>query len=155
MNTKNYCRQLKNISIAAALCCIFWLYWTFGRMYDVMTNPPSVSEGYESVPLIIAIGYAASSLALVSVLGYFLYHQNKSLHDGTIFSKRGQNSLFIWSFLWPIYDICAANMGNIQNHSLHVISVEGSAIGITFLVFTFAVLYKIARQVAEDNQLTI
>lgn len=155
MNTKSYCRQLKNISIAAALCCFFWLYWTFGRMYAVLTNPPSVSEGYETVPFVIAIGYAVSSLALVCVLGYFLYHQNKSLRDGTIFTKRCQHSLFIWSVLWPIYDICAANMGNIQNNSLHVISVEGSAIGITFLVFTFALLYKIARQVAEDNQLTI
>ena len=155
MNTKNYCKQLKNISVAAALCCLFWLYWTFGRMYSVVTYPPSVSEGYEAVPYIIAIGYAVSSLALVGILGYFLYHQTKSLRDGTIFSRPCQNSLFIWSGLWPLYDICAANMGNIQNNALHTISVEGSAVGITIVVFTFAVLYKIARQIAEENQLTI
>ena len=154
MNTKNYCRQLKNISIAAALCCVIWLIGTFGRMSEMIKYPPAVSEGYETVPFIIAIGYAVSSLALVCVLGYFLYHQNKSLHDGTIFTKRCQNSLFIWSVLWPIYDICGTQLDNMQR-GYHIISIDGSAIGIPFIVFTFAVLYKIARQVAEDNQLTI
>ena len=87
MDTKNYCRQLNNISIAASLGCIIWLYWTFGRMYAVITDPPSVSEGHEVALYIVAGGYAVTSLVLVCALGVFLYHQTKSLKNGPIFSK--------------------------------------------------------------------
>ena len=155
MNTGNYCKQLKNISVVTVLCCVVWLYWTFGRMTVVIANPPSVSEGYESVPLFVAGVYALSSLALVCVLVLFLYNQIKSLKNGTIFSKQCQYHLFTWAAIWPFYDICASNMDNMQYGSFHVFSIDGSAVGITIIVFTFALLYKIARQVAEDNQLTI
>lgn len=154
MNTKNYCKQLKNISIAAALCCVIWLYWTFGRMYAVITYPPSVSEGHDVALYIVAIAYALSSLALVGALGVFLYHQIKSLRNGTIFSKLCENTLFVWATLWPIYDVCGTQIDNMQR-GYRVISIDGSAIGIACIVFTFGILYKIARQVAEDNQLTI
>ena len=154
MNTKNYCKQLKNISIAASLCCVIWLYWTFGRMYAVITNPPSVSEGHEVALYIVAVGYALSSLVLACTLGVFLYLQIKSLKNGTIFSKLCEKILFVWSALWPIYDVCGTQIDNMQR-GYHIISIDGSAIGIACIVFTFGLLYKIARQVAEDNQLTI
>ena len=154
MKTKNYCKQLKNISIAASLCCVIWLIGTFGRMEEMIKYPPAVSEGHEIALYIVAITYAIFSLVLVCILGVFLYHQIKSLKNGTIFSKLCEKILFVWSAIWPIYDICGTQLDNLQR-GYHIISIDGSAIGISFIVFTFAVLYKIARQVAEDNQLTI
>ena len=154
MNTENYCKQLKNISVAAAVCCVIWLIGTFGRTNELIKYPPAVSEGHEVALYIVAIGYAVSSLVLVCLLGAFLYHQIKSLKNGTIFSKLCENTLWLWSALWPIYDVSGTQIDNLQR-GYRVISIDGSAIGITCIVFTFAVLYKIARQVAEDNQLTI
>ncbi len=156
MDTKRYYRQLRAIAVLAVCCSLIWLYWTFGRMYVVVNDPPSVTPGCEYVPLSVAYGYAFLSLILVGILGIFLYSQIRSLKNGVIFSKRCQYSLFSWAAVWPFYDICGTNMSYIQSHdSFHVFSIEGSAVGITIIIFTFAVLYRIARQVAEENQLTI
>lgn len=140
-----------------AVCCsVFWLYWTLGRMYVVVNNPPSVTPNSEFVHLLVAYGYAFLSLILSCILGIFLYSQLRSLKNGVIFSKRCQYSLFVWAAVWPFYDICSTNMSYIQSHdSFHVFSIEGSAIGFTIIIFIFAVLYRIVRQVADENQLTI
>ena len=157
MNTKKYCRQIRIISILAVFSSFIWLFWTLGRTYAIFIDPPKVSEGNEFVPLVLASGYAIFSVVLVIFLGVFLYNQQRSLKSGTLFSKRCENALFAWTAIWPFYDICASNMDIMQRqHDMYdIFVVDGSTVGIPIIIFTFALLYKIARQVAEENQLTI
>jgi hypothetical protein len=61
-----------------------------------------------------------------------------------------------WGILWIFYDFCAANFGQmIYNNAFNEITIEGTLIGIPTIVITFAILYKMAADVATENNLTI
>lgn len=150
METDSSCKPLRNLSFAAALCSVVWLKGTFGRTIEMINNPPAVSEGHEVALYIVAAAYAALSLVLVCALGVFLYHQIRSLKNGIVFSKVCENTLFAWAALWPVYDVCGTQLENLQR-GYHIQTIEGSAIGVTLIVFTLAVLYKTARQITEKH----
>ena len=156
MNTDKYYRQMKWLTGFAILCSIFWVYWITARtIVTYMQIPVDKPESILS-RAIVMIGSNASMAVLIFLLLRFMVIQLKSLKNGVLFCKKGYRCMFTWAAIWPIYDCCASSFELMVSRGKYdVIEVPGSAIGVTFIIITFAILYKIATEVAEENNLTI
>ena len=156
MNVEKYYKKMVGITILAVCCSLFWQIWTYNIASYLLDSHPEVSDGYETFRDAIICGYPIFSGILVIILAIFLYNQLRSLKNGILFCRSCERSVVAWAMIWPFYDICATSVSHMHRQaSFHVFAVEGSAIGIPIIVFTFALLYHIARKVAEENQLTI
>ena len=156
MNTDKYYRQMKWLTGFAVLCCIFWIYWITGRTIVSYMQIPVDEPEYILSRDIVMIGSNVSMAALIFLLLRFMVIQLKSLKNGVLFCKKGYRCMFAWAAIWPVYDCCASSFELMVSRGKYdVIEVPGSAIGVTFIIITFAILYKIATEVAEENNLTI
>ena len=155
MKTSKYYKQMKAVMIATVVASLFWLYWTVGRTINTIYSVP-LREGYESLQLGVAIGYSVFALALIAVQIIFLAKQMKSIKIGVLFDRSSAKFLMIWGLLWMGYDFCAANVGQmVINGNFSEIVIHGTLVGIPMISFGFATLYRLAADVAEENNLTI
>ena len=156
MNTDKYYRQMKWLTGFAILCSIFWIYWITARTIVTYMQIPVDEPEYILSRDIVMIGSNVSMAALIFLLLRFMVIQLKSLKNGVLFCKKGYRCMFTWATIWPVYDCCASSFELMVSRGKYdVIEVPGSAIGVTFIIITFAILYKIATEVAEENNLTI
>lgn len=157
MNTKNYYRPILLLAIIVSLCSLFWIYWTVGRTIFTLTDDSlPLREGYEDWQMSIITCYIVFAIALISIQIIFLVKQLKSIKNGILFDKSNAKYIMSWGILWVFYDFCAANIGQIiYNNAFNQITIEGTLIGIPTIVITFATLYKMAADVATENNLTI
>lgn len=160
METRKYHRQFVVITAAAAVASILWLFWTIARSCNTFNEVGfHFDESIKALQIIIIAGYNILPVILISLLFLFLGNQLKSLKSGILFNKTGYRHLIVWASLWPIYDICAENIHIVWNPEtnapMRTFIIENTAISIPLVVLTFALLYKIAAQVAEENKLTI
>lgn len=155
MKTSKYYKQMKTITIAAVVASLFWLYWTVGRTVNTFSEVP-LRAGYEASQIGIAVGYCAFALALMAVQMVFLVKQMKSIKSDVLFDKSSAKYLMAWGLLWVGYDFCSANIGQmVINGNFNEIVIHGTLVGIPMIAFAFATLYRLAADVAEENNLTI
>ena len=155
MKTSKYYKQMKAVTIAAVVASLFWLYWTVGRTINTIYSVP-LREGCEVSQVSVAMGYCVFALALIAVQMVFLVKQMKSIKNGVLFDRSSAKFLMIWGLLWIGYDFCSANIGQmIINGDFNEIVIHGTLVGIPMIAFAFATLYRLAADVAEENNLTI
>lgn len=157
MKTSKYYKQMVAVMAAVVVISLFWLYWTIGRVLNtLLSGGVALREGYESIQISIAVGYCLFAVALMIVQLVFMAKQLKSIKSGIVFAKSSAKYLGIWAVLWVFYDFCSCQVGNmIASGVFNQITVEGTTIGIPVIVIMFAILYKMAADVAEENNLTI
>lgn len=155
MKATKYYKQMKAITIATIVASLFWLYWTVGRTINTIYSVP-LRESYEILQASIATGYCVFALALIAVQMIFLVKQMKNIQNGLLFDKSNAKYLVIWGVLWAIYNFMASNVFVMVLHNdFDVIIIDGTTIGVPIIAFTFAILYRMAADVAEENNLTI
>ena len=155
MKTLKYYKQIKAIMAVTIVASLFWLYWTVGRTINTLNDIP-FREGYEVMQWGIAVGYCGFAMALMVAQVAFLVKQIKSIANGVLFDKSSARILVLWGLLWVGYDLCSANVGQmVINGAFNEIVIHGTTVGIPVIAFTFAVLYRMAADVAEENNLTI
>lgn len=155
METTKYYKRMKAVAIVAIAASLFWLYWTVGRTINTIYSIP-LREGYEILQSSIAIGYCAFSIALILMQMVFLVKQMKNIKNGLLFDQSSAKYLVTWGLFWIGYDFCSANIGEMMiNGVFNEITIHGTIIGIPMIAFTFAILYRLAADVAEENNLTI
>ena len=157
MNTKNYYRPILALAIIVSICSLLWIYWTVGRTIFTLTDDSlPLRDGYEMWQMGIIACYSIFAIALVSIQMIFLVKQLKSIKSGILFDRANAKYIMLWGILWIFYDFCATNISTmIYNKAFNEITIDGTLIGIPTIVFTFAILYKIASDVATENNLTI
>jgi hypothetical protein len=157
MNTKNYYRPILVLAIIVSICSLFWIYWTVGRTIFTLTDDSlPLRDGYEAWQIGIISCYSIFAIALVAIQMIFLVKQLKSIKSGILFDRTNAKYIMLWGILWIFYDFCATNISTmIYNKAFNEITIDGTLIGIPTIVFTFAILYKIASDVATENNLTI
>ena len=157
MKTSKYYKQMKAVMIFTVIMSLFWLYWTIGRTFVTISDDGvPLRDGYEVWQIGFIASYSIFAIALMVVQFIFLIKQMKSIKNGIIFAKSNSKYLVIWSILWLFYDFCASQVGNmIAAGIFNQITIHGTIIGIPIVVLLFAILYKLAADVAEENNLTI
>ncbi|MBQ7042600.1 MAG: hypothetical protein IJN66_07845 [Muribaculaceae bacterium] len=157
METKKYYRPILILAIIVSLCSLFWLYWTIGRtIFTLEDDGLPLREGYETWQIAIITGYSIFAIVLVAIQMIFVIKQLKSIRNGILFDKSNVKYILTWGIIWVFYDFCAGNIGQmIYNEGFNEITIHGTLIGIPTIAITFAILYKMAADVATENNLTI
>lgn len=157
METKKYYRPILILAIIVSLCSLFWLYWTIGRtIFTLEDDGLPLREGYETWQIAIITGYSIFAIVLVVIQMIFVIKQLKSIRNGILFDKSNVKYILTWGIIWIFYDFCAGNIGQmIYNEAFNEITIHGTLIGIPTIAITFAILYKMAADVATENNLTI
>ena len=157
MTTKNYYKPILTLAIVVLICSLFWLYWTLGRSLNmILDGDIPLRNGFEFWQISFITSYSALSITLIVVQIIFLLKQLKSIRNGYLFEKSNTKYIIIWGILWIFYDFCSGNISTmISNNAFNEIVIEGTLIGIPTIVITFAILYKMAADVADENNLTI
>lgn len=157
METKKYYRPILILAIIVSLCSLFWLYWTIGRtIFTLEDDGLPLRDGYETWQIAIITGYSIFAIALVVIQMTFIIKQLKSIRNGILFDKSIVKYILTWGIIWVFYDFCAGNIGQmIYNEGFNEITIHGTLIGIPTIAITFAILYKMAADVATENNLTI
>ena len=157
MNSKKYYRQILPLVIFATIVSLGWLYWTVGRtIVSFMGDNAIIGGNHESLRWGIVIGYSALAVILVLLQTIFLIKQVRSIKRGVMFHRGCWKLIMWWGIVWMFYDFCAANLPEmIYSQRLTKIVIDETMVGVAVIAFVFSFLYRIATDVAEENNLTI
>ncbi len=154
MKTIKYYGQIKAITITTSILSLLWLYWTIGRSIFTLTDVQP--NGFSLLQFGICFCYSLFAVAMITTQITFLMKQMKSIKNGILFDRSCAKYLTIWGVLWFFYDICSSNIANIiYNGTMEEFVIDGTAFGIPVIALTFAILYRMAAEVSEENNLTI
>ena len=155
METTKYYKRMKAITIVTGVLSLLWIYWTVGRTIATLSCVP-LREGHEISQMSVAIGYCASALLMIAMQMIFLIKQMKNLKNGVLFDKTSTKYVAIWGACWVVYDLCSGNIDHrIVSGVFDQLVIQGTALGIPIIAFAFAILYRLAADIAEENNLTI
>ena len=157
MDSKKYYRQILPLVIFATIVSLGWLYWTIGRtIVSLIGNNAIIGGDHESLRWSIVIGYSALAIILVLLQTVFLIKQMRSIKRGVMFKRGCWKLIMWWGIVWMFYDFCATNLPEmVYSQKLTQLIADGTMIGVPVIAFVFSFLYRIATDVAEENNLTI
>lgn len=152
---KNYYLQMKCILAAAILFSAIWLRFTIGRCINIaeLTQATAVKDSSLAAihtAFIVTAGITSVILVIIQLL--FLGKQLSSLKNGTLFARGLHKYIIAWGIVWIIYSISyETNADGVLKEMV----IHGDTFGVPVVMLTFAILYKIAAEVSEENNLTI
>lgn len=153
---EKYYKQLRVLTIVASVLAMLWIYWAVGRTVVSLIEDFTVNQDMVLLQTVVIVGYVLFAIMLVVIQSLFLINQMRSVQNGILFDRLCAKYIMAWGIVWLFYDICSDNVTQMfANTTIHTFTISGTAIGIPVIAFTFAVLYKMAADVAEENNLTI
>lgn len=157
MNAKKYYHQILPLAIFATIVSLCWVYWTVGRtIFTFMGDDVVKWNELEPLRWAIVIGYSALAIVLITIQTIFLVKQVRSIKQGVMFKRGCWKLIMWWGIVWVFYDFCAANLPEmIYSQRLTKIVIDETMVGVAVIAFVFSFLYRIAAEVAEENNLTI
>ena len=157
MNAKKYYHQILPLAIFATIVSLCWVYWIVGRtIFTFMGDDVVKWNELEPLRWAIVIGYSALAIVLITIQTIFLVKQVRSIKQGVMFKRGCWKLIMWWGIVWVFYDFCAANLPEmIYSQRLSKIVIDETMVGVAVIAFVFSFLYRIAAEVAEENNLTI
>lgn len=157
MNTKKYYRSFLSLTVFASVFALLWIYWTVGRtIVTLAMGDVNVCGNYATMRWAVVIGCSVLAVALIAIQSAFLLKQLRSIKYGVLFNRTCGNLILWWGIVWFFYDLCAANVSEaIYSKELSQVVIDGTIIGVPVIAWVFSQLYKMAAEVAEENNLTI
>lgn len=151
------------IAIAVMILCAIQIVWIIVQSWFVSgingsTGEINWNEAVLPFQLTIFGGRLLFTVCYFALIILFLIKTLKALNDGTLFPKSNVKVLYATAVCHLISKLCDDNMGNIllsETPTQMSFAIESSSIIITLLFIIFAMIYKIAAKVSEENNLTI
>ena len=146
---------------------LFGLAIFFGALYLVLRgvqtcsllfgapNPSQVewTDGIRGLQASVIILHFAGFVALFTLLTLFIFNSIKALKDGTLFPRKNVGLLFGCAAASFVSYLCSSNMHLL--HGTREIHINFPEIILPAVICIFAIIYRIAVQVSEENSLTI
>lgn len=159
MKTKNY-KGMMGITIFASLLCIVSIVWILVQSYCISTESGEGCivwhEELYPVQLCVFIGRLAFKTLFYALIMVFLIKQFKAIRNGVLFPAVNVKILYSIALCYLIGSTCDDNVAtavHIENSGSFVIN--GDTLLYAALLVIFALLYKVAVKVSEENNLTI
>lgn len=160
---KRISKSLMGIAIAVMILCAIQIVWIIVQSWFVSgingsTGEINWNEAVLPFQLTIFCGRLLFAVCYFALIILFLIKTLKALNDGTLFPKSNVKVLYATAVCHLISKLCDDNMGNIllsETPTQTYFAIESSSIIITLLFIIFAMIYKIAAKVSEENNLTI
>lgn len=160
---KRISKSLMGIAIAVMILCAIQIVWIIVQSWFISgingsTGEINWNEAVLPFQLTIFGGRLLFTVCYFALIILFLIKTLKALNDGTLFPKSNVKVLYATAACHLIGKLCDDNMGNIllsETPTQTYFAIESSSIIITLLFIIFAMIYKIAAKVSEENNLTI
>lgn len=118
-------------------------------------NPEQVewADGIKFLQAFVVIFKFAGGVAFFAFLTLFIHNSIKALNDGTLFPKKNVRLLFECAASAFISLFCSSNMHLLN--ATREIHLDFPEIFVPAVICIFAIIYRVAVQVSEENSLTI
>lgn len=153
-------KGMTGIAVAASLLCTVSIVWIFCQSYFISTESgEGCIEWHEELyPLQAAIltGRLLFKSMFYALIMVFLFKQIKAIKSGVLFPGVNVNILYCIAGCYLIGNICDDNIATALTSSGHTAFViNGDTLLYAALLVIFALIYKVAVRVSEENNLTI
>ena len=146
---------------------LFGLAIFFGTLYLVllgvqtcsllfgMPNPSQVewSDNIRFLQASVIVLNFVGTIALFVILTLFIFNSIKALKDGTLFPRKNVGLLFGCAAAAFLSHFCTSNMHLL--HGTREIHLGFTEVIVPVVICIFAIIYRVAVQVSEENSLTI
>ncbi len=150
----------KSITATAVIIIIFCALsaaLVIGQSIIMLIKPAAIgvvwSDTNMGLQMLVAIGRPLGGAAFFILITTFLVKTIKGLKNGILFPSANVPILYSSAIALFIYNFCYSNGGILTGKELLLIDTDDVAISLIFVVF--AMIYKIAVRVSEENSLTI
>ena len=118
-------------------------------------NPIEVewADGISFLQAFVVIFKFVGAVAFFTCLSLFILNSIKALNDGTLFPKKNVRLLFGSAASVFVSLFCASNMHLVNG--TRAIHLDFPEVFVTAVICIFAIIYRVAVQVSEENSLTI
>ena len=162
METKNY-KGLKGAAFTVVLICAAQIVWLCAQTWFISgmgstEGEVNWSEEIIALQLTVLLGRLLFCTAYYTTIIIFIAKTIKGLKSGIIFPQSNVQLLFATAGCYFIGTLMSDNFDNIlltQTPNATYFAIDINTILIPLIFIIFALLYKIAANVSEENNLTI
>lgn len=161
-NTTRSLKWLKGLTVAVSIySCIYIILLTIRAMYyvgwvNIGPEPVKWIEGHEGLQCTILSIWWLSGVAFNLLMLIFAINSTRQLKSGTLFPVSNVGILFGCAAAHLLYKIATQNMPVLFDARRSITFDLGyDELLITTFICIFAIVYKIAGMIAEENSLTI
>ena len=150
-------KSLLGIAIVIFLLSLVSISVLFVQSFDVCTNGSDLAwrEDLFQMQMIIFIGKLFFKTAFYILLFFFLIKQHKDIKNGVLFPRANVLIMYFMAAFYFLGNFCQENIKTfISAETPHIVLNFDTTI-YTLLLIIFALMYKVAAKVSEENNLTI
>ena len=150
-------KSLLGIAIAIFLLSLVSISVLFVQSFDVCTNGSDLAwrEDLLQMQMIIFVGKLFFKTAFYILLFFFLIKQHKAIKNGVLFPRANVLIMYFMAAFYFLGNFCQENIKTfISAETPHIVLNFDTTI-YTLLLIIFALMYKVAAKVSEENNLTI
>ena len=150
-------KSLLGIAIAIFLLSLVSISVLFVQSFDVCTNGNDLAwrEDLFQMQMIIFVGKLFFKTAFYILLFFFLIKQHKAIKNGVLFPRANVLIMYFMAAFYFLGNFCQENIKTfISAETPHIVLNFDTTI-YTLLLIIFALMYKVAAKVSEENNLTI
>lgn len=150
-------KSLLGIAIAIFLLSLVSISVLFVQSFDVCTNGSDLAwrEDLFQMQMIIFTGKLFFKTAFYILLFFFLIKQHKAIKNGVLFPRANVLIMYFMAAFYFLGNFCQENIKTfISAETPHIVLNFDTTI-YTLLLIIFALMYKVAAKVSEENNLTI
>ena len=150
-------KSLLGIAIVIFLLSLVSISVLFVQSFDVCTNGSDLAwrEDLFQMQMIIFIGKLFFKTAFYILLFFFLIKQHKAIKNGVLFPRANVLIMYFMAAFYFLGNFCQETIKTfISAETPHIVLNFDTTI-YTLLLIIFALMYKVAAKVSEENNLTI
>ena len=155
---QNSIKSITAISVAIIAFCGLSALFVLAQGFIGFISPENVgviwSEEIKGFQMLVALGRMLGGAAFFGLITAFLIKSIKGLKNGVLFPASNVPVLYFSALALFIYNFCYAN-GGILTGADHNLLLDTDDITISLIVVAFAMIYKIAVKISDENSLTI
>lgn len=158
---KSNLKSVSGLTIAVSLLCIISIVGVWVASYSMLYGSGEgrivFHEDFYPMQITIFIGYLLFKTSFYLLLILFVVKQCRAIKNGSIFLRANIKIAYLMSACYFIGNFCDNNMETfvIPNGTRPEIQIVSDSIIFAILLFIFSILYKVAVDVSEENNLTI
>ena len=153
---QNSIKSITAISIAIMVFCGLSALLVIVQGFVGFVSPEQVgvvwSDEMKAFQLFIATGRMLGGALFFGLITAFLVKTIKGLKNGILFPA--SNVLNNYLMIYILYNFCYNNVGILTGSSSNLL-LDTDDIAISLILVVFAMIYKIAVRISDENSLTI
>lgn len=155
-------KQLRWFSYTALVFCAFWLVVLCIQNYNHLFCTDGSHIHWEARQKVVLVAitvlsvYIILTLALIATCSAFFINTLKGISQGVIFPKANINMINATAILIFLQTVAADNLSQaFISESPLSIALSSNPFVQSLAVLVFGIMYRIAYQLAEENELTV